>query len=73
MMGMELPGKKRFLDIVKEDMGEVGAKKTDVEDRKVWRMIIRCVPPLTEGKGRKEKKRELFTFYMFARMALKLN
>ena len=27
--------KRRFLDIVKEDMGEVGVKKTDVEDRKV--------------------------------------
>ena len=36
MMKMELPGKKRgrpkrrFLDVVKEDMGEVGAKETDV-------------------------------------------
>ena len=46
MMEMELPGKRRrgrpkrrFLDVVKEDMGEVGAKETDVEDRKVWRMI----------------------------------
>ena len=52
MMEMELPGKRRrgrpkrrFLDIVKEDMGEVGAKETDVEDRKVWRMIIRCGHP----------------------------
>ena len=49
MMEMELPGKRRrgrpkrrFLDVVKEDMGEVGAKETDVEDRKVWRMMIRC-------------------------------
>ena len=39
MMEMELPGKrkrgrpkKRFLDFVK-DMGEVGAKETDVEER----------------------------------------
>ena len=45
---MELPEKRRrgkprrrFLDVVKKDMGEVGAKETDVEDRKVWRMIIR--------------------------------
>ena len=49
MMEMELPGKRRrgrpkrrFVDVVKEDMGEVGAKETDVEDRKMWRMMIRC-------------------------------
>ena len=37
MMEMELPGKRkrgkpnrRFLDVVREDMGEIGAKKTDV-------------------------------------------
>ena len=48
MMEMELLGKRRgrpkrrFLDVVKEDMGEVGAKETDVEDRKVWKMMICC-------------------------------
>ena len=49
---MELPGKRkrgrpkrRFLDVVKEDMGEVGAKETDIEDRKMWRMMIRCGHP----------------------------
>ena len=47
MMEMELPEKekretKEILDVVKEDMGEVGAKETDIEDRKVWRMMIRC-------------------------------
>ena len=46
MMEMELPGKRkrgkpkrRFLDVVKEDMGEVSkeiwGKETVVEDRKV--------------------------------------
>ena len=42
MMEMDLPGKRkrgrpkrRFLDVVKEDMGEVGAKETDIEDRKM--------------------------------------
>ena len=52
MMEMELPGKRkrgrpksRFLDVVKDDMGEVGAKETDIEDRKVWRMMIRCGHP----------------------------
>ena len=51
MMEMELPGKKRrgrpkrrFLDVV-EDMGKVGVKETDVEDRKMWRMMICCGHP----------------------------
>ena len=52
MMEMELPGKrrrgrpkKRYLDVVKEDMGEVGAREANVEDRKMWRMMIRCGHP----------------------------
>ena len=52
MIEMELPGKRkkgrpkrRFLDVVKKDMGEVGAKETDVENRTVWRQIIRCGYP----------------------------
>ena len=52
MMEMELPRKRRrgrpkrrFLDVVKEDMGEVSAKETDFEDRKVWRMMMRCGHP----------------------------
>ena len=42
MMEMKLPGKRRrgrpkrrFLDVVKEDMEEVNAKETDIEDRKM--------------------------------------
>ena len=52
MMEMELLGKKRrgrpkrrFLDVVKEDMAEVSAKETDVEGSKMWRMMIRCGHP----------------------------
>ena len=51
MMEMELPGKRRgrpkrrFLDVVKEDMKEVGVKVMDIEDRKMWRIIIRCGHP----------------------------
>ena len=52
MMEMELPGKrkrgrpkKRFLDVVKEDIKEVGVKEMDIEDRKMWRMMIRCGHP----------------------------
>ena len=52
MMEMELPGKRkrgrpkrRFLDLEKEDMEEVGAKETDIEDRKMWRIMICCGHP----------------------------
>ena len=52
MMEMVLPGKRkrgkpkrRFLDIVKKDIGEVGARETDVENRTVWRNMIRCGHP----------------------------
>ena len=52
MMEMKLPGKRRrgrpkrrFLDVVKEDMEEIGAKETDVKDRKMWKMIICCGHP----------------------------
>ena len=37
--------KRRFLDVVKEDMKEVGVKEMDIEDRKMWRMILRCGYP----------------------------
>ena len=43
MIEMELPEKRRrwrpkrrVLDVVKENMGEVGAKEADVKDRKIW-------------------------------------
>ena len=49
MMEMELPGKRRrgkpkrrFLDVVKEDMKEVGAKRWTL---KTERMMIHCGHP----------------------------
>ena len=49
---MELPRKRkrgrpkgRFLDVVKEDMEKVGAKKMDIENRMVWRKMICCGYP----------------------------
>ena len=52
MMEMELPEKRRrgrpkrrFLDAVKEDMKEVGVKEMNIEDRKMWRMMIHCGHP----------------------------
>ena len=52
MMEMELLGKRkrgrpkrRFLDVMKEDMGEAGVKETDVKDRKMWRKMICCGHP----------------------------
>ena len=52
MMEMQLPGKRRrarpkrrFLDVMKEDLEKVGAMETVVEDRTVWRKMIRCGCP----------------------------
>ena len=68
MMEMELPGKRRrgrpkrrFLDVVKKDMGKLVRrrrmlKQKDVEnDDTLW-------PSLTKGKGRKEKKKISWNF-----------
>ena len=50
-MEMELPGKEEKRETKKkffrcsERYGKVGVKETDVEDRKVWRMMIRCGHP----------------------------
>ena len=52
IMEMDLLGKRkrrrpkrRFLDVVKEDMGQVGAKETGIENRTVWRKMICCGYP----------------------------
>ena len=37
--------KEKILDIVKEDMGEIGAREKDIENRTLWRNIIRCGNP----------------------------
>ncbi|OKP64685.1 hypothetical protein A8A03_01925 [Escherichia coli] len=52
MLRLELPGrrprgrpKRRFLDVVKEDMRIVGVGEEDTEDRVEWRQMIRCGDP----------------------------
>ena len=52
MLKMELPGKRkrgrpkrRFMDVVKEDMAEVKVKEEDADDRSNWRLKIRCGDP----------------------------
>ena len=52
VMEIELPEKRkrgrpkrRFLYAVKEDMGEVGAREKDIENRKLWKNIICCGNP----------------------------
>ena len=52
VLQMELPGKRkrgrqkrRFLDVVKKDMGKVGARETEIENRTLWKNIIRCGYP----------------------------
>ncbi|KAI5621974.1 hypothetical protein C0J50_18358 [Silurus asotus] len=52
MLRMEPPGRRkrgrprrRFIDMVREDMQVVGVKEADVEDRVVWRWMILCGDP----------------------------
>ena len=52
MLRMELPGKRkrgrpkrRFMDVVKEDMAEVEVTEGDTVDRRNWRKKIRCGDP----------------------------
>ena len=49
MLRMELPGKRkrgrpkrRFMDVVKEDMAEVEVTEEDTVDRRNWRKKISC-------------------------------
>ena len=67
-MGMELPGKRkrgrpkrRFLDVMKEDMGKVGAREKDIENRTLWRNIIRCATP-DQRERPKEEEAERWEF-----------
>ena len=52
MLRMELPGKRkrgrpkrRFMDVVKEDMAEVEVTEEDTVDRNNWRRKLRCGDP----------------------------
>ncbi|KAK2875054.1 hypothetical protein Q8A73_024333, partial [Channa argus] len=52
MLRLELPGrrsrgrpKRRFMDVVREDMKLVGVREEDAEDRVRWRHMIRCGDP----------------------------
>ncbi|KAF7706915.1 hypothetical protein C0J45_4443, partial [Silurus meridionalis] len=52
MLRMEPPGRRkrgrprrRFIDVVREDMQVVGVKEADVEDRGVWRRMMCCGDP----------------------------
>ena len=53
MLRMELPGmrkrgrpKRRFMDVVKEDMAEVEVTEEDTEYRNNWRWKIHCGDPI---------------------------
>ncbi|XP_051788839.1 uncharacterized protein LOC127529415 [Erpetoichthys calabaricus] len=49
ILRIELPGKRkrgrpkrRFMDVVREDMQVMGVTEQDAEDRKVWKKMIHC-------------------------------
>ena len=70
-MEMELPGnrkrvrpKRRFLDVVKEDMGEVGAREKDIKNRALWRNIVRCSNAWLKEKVKEEEEKELAVYWL---------
>ena len=63
MLRMELPGKRkrgrpkrRFMDVVKEDMAEVEVTEEDTVDRNNWRRKIRCGDPCWEKAERRRRR-----------------
>ena len=62
VMEMELPGKRkrgrpkrRFLDVVKKDMGKVGARAKDIQKQEALEEHHTLWLPLIKGKGQKKK------------------
>ena len=62
MLRMELPGKRkrgrpkrRFMDVVKEDMAEVEVTEEDTVDRRNWRKKLRCGDPWWEKPKEEEE------------------
>ncbi|KAK3511278.1 hypothetical protein QTP70_034775 [Hemibagrus guttatus] len=61
MLDMELPGrrqrgrpKRRYMDVINEDMKLEGASVEDAEDRDRWREMIHCGDPLREKPKEEE-------------------
>ena len=70
MLRMELPGKRkrgrpkrRFIDVVKEDMVEVEVTEEDTEDRNNWRSKIRCGDPWWEKAETRRRHRTYYKVY----------
>ena len=62
MLGMGIPGrrkrgrpKRRFMDVVREDMRVVGVMEEEAGDREVWRQRICCGDPKRENSKEKEE------------------
>ena len=63
MMEMAVPGRRkrerpriRWMDLVREDMERVGARKGDEVDRVKWRLLSCCSDPSREKPKEKEEK-----------------
>lgn len=55
--------KRRFRDVMKENMKLVGVRKEDAEDRTKWRQMIRYVDPNGEKPKVEMKKSNNCTVY----------
>ena len=72
MLRMELPGKRkrgrpkrRFMDVVKEDMAEVEVTEEDTVDRRNWRKKIRCGDPWWEKPKEEEESLSAWVKYHY--------
>ena len=75
VLRMELPGKKkwgrpkrRFMDVVKEDMAEVEVTEEDTEDRNNWRWKICCGDPWWEKPKEEEEYYMVMTMLSYKRL-----
>ena len=71
MLRMDLPGKRkrgrpkrRFMDVVKEDMAEVEVTEEDTEDRSNWRWKMHCGDPWWE-KAERRRRRSSICYELF--------
>ena len=63
VMEMELPEKsirgrpnRGFLDVVKEDIGKVGAREKDIENKMLWRNTICWATPDQRERPKEEEE-----------------
>lgn len=59
---MNIIGRRRFIEVVREEVKLVGVGEEDAEDKRVrWRDVIGCAPPHTTWNSRSARHTELLS------------